>query len=289
MKTFKSVQKYLKVLILLFLFVVNFFVWSSVFAQENQNKLKVAFLDVGQGDAIFIETPSGNQILIDGGADKKVLRELSKIMPFHDRSIDIVIISHPDKDHIGGLPSVFENYEISAFVEPGVGTDTDIYNILKNLVKKENSKIILARSNMVFNLDKNIFLKILFPDRDVSGMDTNDASVIAHLVYGNSEFLFTGDSPQKIEKYLVSLGGEKLNSDVLKIGHHGSKTSSSKSFVGFVSPEYAVISVGADNKYGHPNQEVINILNEFGVKILKTSESGTIIFETDGELLNLFQ
>jgi len=285
MKTPRIIQKYLKILILIFLLSINFFIWSSVFAQEDQNKLKVVFFDVGQGDSIFIETPNGNQILIDGGPDKKVLRELSKIMPFHDRSIDIVMISHPDKDHIGGLPSVFENYDVSAFVEPGVGADTDIYNILKNLVKDENSKIILARNNMVFNLDENIFLKILFPDRDVSGMDTNDASIVAQLVYGNNEFLFTGDSPQKIEEYLVLINGEKLSSDVLKVGHHGSKTSSSKSFIGFVSPEYAVISVGADNKYGHPNKEVIDLLNEFGSKILKTSESGTIVFETDGENL----
>ncbi|MFA5838821.1 MAG: ComEC/Rec2 family competence protein [Candidatus Paceibacterota bacterium] len=287
MKTPRIIQKYLKILILIFLLSINFFIWSSVFAQEDQNKLKVVFFDVGQGDSIFIETPNGNQILIDGGPDKKVLRELSKIMPFHDRSIDIVMISHPDKDHIGGLPSVFENYDVSAFVEPGVGADTDIYNILKNLVKDENSKIILARNNMVFNLDENIFLKILFPDRDVSGMDTNDASIVAQLVYGNNEFLFTGDSPQKIEEYLVLINGEKLSSDVLKVGHHGSKTSSSKSFIGFVSPEYAVISVGADNKYGHPNKEVIDLLNEFGSKILKTSESGTIVFETDGENLYL--
>jgi len=279
MKTSKIIQKYLKILTLVFLLFTNLFIWSSVFAQESQNKLRVAFFDVEQGDSIFIETLSGNQILIDGGADKKVLRELSKIMPFHDRSIDIVIITHPDKDHIGGLPSVFENYDVSAFVEPGVEADTEIYNVLKNLVKEEKSKIIIARKGMIFNLDENIVLKILFPDRDVSGMDTNDASIIAQLVYGNNEFLFTGDSPQKIEEYLVSINGEKLSSDVLKIGHHGSKTSSSESFIGFVSPEYAIISAGLNNKYGHPHKEVIDLLNEFGVKILKTSEIGTIIFE----------
>ena len=289
MKTSKIIQKYLKILTLVFLLFTNLFIWSSVFAQESQNKLRVAFFDVEQGDSIFIETLSGNQILIDGGADKKVLRELSKIMPFHDRSIDIVIITHPDKDHIGGLPSVFENYDVSAFVEPGVEADTEIYNVLKNLVKEEKSKIIIARKGMIFNLDENIVLKILFPDRDVSGMDTNDASIIAQLVYGNNEFLFTGDSPQKIEEYLVSINGEKLSSDVLKIGHHGSKTSSSESFIGFVSPEYAIISAGLNNKYGHPHKEVIDLLNEFGVKILKTSEIGTIIFETDGEILNLVQ
>ncbi|MEK7652721.1 MAG: ComEC/Rec2 family competence protein [Patescibacteria group bacterium] len=289
MKTHKSIQKYLKFIILLLLILVNFFIWSTVFAQENQDKLKIVFIDVGQGDAIFIETPNGNQILIDGGPDKKVLRELSKVMPFFDRSIDIVIATHPDQDHTGGLSAIFDGYEISKFIEPGVISDTDTYKFLKDLVKKEKSEQILARRGMVLNLDNGVYLKILFPDRDVSGIDTNDASIIAQLVYGDIEFLFTGDSPQKIEEYLVSTDGEKLNSDVLKVGHHGSKTSSSKSFIGFVSPEYAVISVGADNKYGHPNKEVIDLLNEFGIKILRTSENGTIIFETDGESLNLVQ
>lgn len=285
MNTLKSIQKYLKFIILFLLFLINFFIWSGVFAQERGGILKVIFLDVGQGDAIFIETPSGNQILIDGGPDKKVLRELSEVMPFFDRTIDIVIQTHPDQDHIGGLPAIFEGYEISKFIESGVVSDTDAYKFLKNLVGEEKSEQILARRGMILDLDNNIYLKILFPDRDVSKIDTNDASVVAQLVYGDIEFLFTGDLPQKIENYVISLDGEKLQSDVLKVGHHGSKTSSSKSFVGFVSPEYAVVSVGADNKYGHPNKEVIDLLNEFGVNILKTSESGTIIFETDGENL----
>ncbi|TSD03231.1 MAG: beta-lactamase domain-containing protein [Parcubacteria group bacterium Athens0714_16] len=289
MKTLKSIQKYLKFIILLFLTLTVLFIWSGVFAQQQGDILKIAFLDVGQGDAIFIETPSGNQVLIDGGPDKKVLRELSKIMPFFDRTIDVVIETHPDQDHIGGLPAIFEGYEISKFIESGVVSDTDTYNFLRDLVKEEKSEQILARRGMILNLDNGIYLKILFPDRDVSGIDTNDASVVAQLVYGNTKFLFTGDSPQKIENYITSLNSKELKSDVLKVGHHGSKTSSSKSFLGFISPEYAVISVGADNKYGHPNQEVIDLLNEFDVGILKTSENGTIIFETDGEVLNLIQ
>lgn len=287
MKSGNNIQKYLRFIILLLLTLAVLFIWSGVFAQQRGDILRVAFLDVGQGDAIFIETPSGNQILIDGGPDKKVLRELSKAMPFFDRTIDIVIQTHPDQDHIGGLPAVFEGYEISKFVESGVISDTDTYNFLKDLVKEEKSEQILARRGMILNLDNNIYLKILFPDRDVSGIDTNDASVVAQLVYGDIEFLFTGDSPQKIENYITSLDNKELKSDVLKVGHHGSKTSSSKSFVGYVSPAYAVMSVGIDNKYGHPNQEVIDLLNEFGVEILKTSENGTIIFETDGESLNL--
>jgi len=282
-----NIQKYLKPLVLFFLFVINFFIWFVVFANENKDKLKVAFFDVGQGDSVFIETPNGNQILIDGGPDKKVLRELSKIMSFYDKTIDMVVTTHPDEDHIGGLPAVFEGYEISTFIEPGVTSDSNTYKLLKELVKKEKSKQILARSGMIFDLSGDIYLEILFPDRDVSGLDTNDASIIAKLTYDKNSFLFTGDSPQKIENYIISLYGDKLKSDVLKVGHHGSKTSSSESFIGFVSPEYAVISAGKNNKYGHPHQEVLDLLNKFDSNILKTFESGTIIFETDGEVLNL--
>ena len=133
---------------------------------------------------------------------------------------------------------------------------------------------------MNIDLGNGAILQILFPDRDPSGMDTNDSSVVARFVYGENEFLFTGDSPQKIENYLVLLGG--LESDVLKIGHHGSKTSTGASFVSAVSPEYAVISVGKDNRYGHPNQEILDLLNNFGAEIFRTDQLGRIIFKSDG-------
>ena len=130
------------------------------------------------------------------------------------------------------------------------------------------------------DLGDGAILQILFPDRDPSGMETNTSSIVARLVYGQNEFLFTGDSPQAIEKYLIALGG--LQSDVLKAGHHGSKTSSSAEFVSAVAPEYAVISVGKDNRYGHPNQETLDTFTNFGSQILCTDQSGRIIFKSDG-------
>lgn len=264
------------------LILACFFVWYAVFAESGQ-ELEVDFLDVGQGDAIFIQAPGGNQILIDVGPNKAVLGELAKVMPFYDRSIDMVIESHPDSDHIGGLPEVLNRYDVGAVMESGVNSDSAIYVETEKIISNKNIKKILARRGMKINLGDGGYLDILFPDRDVAGMDANDASIIAKLQYGDKSFLFTGDSPQKMEKYLVSLDGKNLNSDVLKIGHHGSKTSSSDEFLGYISSEYAVISVGKDNKYGHPHQEILDRLQKFSINILRTGELGTIKIKSDGE------
>lgn len=276
----------LGVLVVLFLGAV--FCFYANWREERNGILTVAFLDVGQGDAIYIEAPNGNQVLIDGGPSKAVLRELSKVMPFYDRSIDVVIATHADQDHVGGLPDVLKKYKVKIFMEPGVSGESSSYKELEKIVSQGDTlgiKKILARRGMEIHLGDRAILQILFPDRDPSGMDTNVASIVARLVYGENEFLLTGDSPQNIENYLVSLGG--LQSDVLKVGHHGSKTSSGQAFVSAVSPQYAVISVGKDNKYGHPNKEVLDILNNFGAKILRTDEQGRIIFKSDGTNLEI--
>ena len=268
------------------LFIITVFVWYAVFA-ESRDGLTVAFLDVGQGDAIFIEAPNGNQILIDGGPNKSVLRQVSKIMPFYDRSIDVVIESHPDSDHINGLVEVLKRYNIGLVMESGVSNGSESYKEIKKIIQEKDIKNILARQGMKINLDDGIDMDILFPDRDVSGLETNTASVVAKLNYGENCFIFAGDSPKAIEQYLVSVYGDKLNCEVLKIGHHGSNTSTSESFLGYVDPEYAVISVG-ENKYGHPHQETLDLLGRFGINILRTDQSGTIKIKSDGENLVIF-
>jgi len=262
--------------------VATIFIWHAVFAESDRGVLTIAFLDVGQGDAIFIEAPSGAQALIDGGPNKAVLRELGSVMPFYDRSIDIVIATHPDQDHIGGLPDVFKRYDVDYFLESGAVSETGAYHALESTVSLSGAERVLARRGMKISLGDNASLHILFPDRDVSGMESNDASIIAQLIFGETEVLLTGDAPQKIEKYLAAKDGQGLKSDILKVGHHGSKTSTSELFIGFVSPEYAIISAGANNRYGHPHKEVVDTLLRFGVTSFNTSESGTIIFKSDG-------
>jgi len=305
----------LRIIILAILLLGAIFSLYTVWLEEGGGILTVSFLNIGQGDATFIEGPNGNQILIDGGPGRSILRELSAVMPFYDRSIDVVVATHADQDHVGGLPDVLNKYNVNIFMETEVAGESSSYEELEKMIVEKESigkiKKILARRGMKVDLGGGAVLQILFPDRDPSGMETNTSSIVARLVYGKNEFLFTGDSPKAIEEYLVSLEknlkeghlqecqGQPLNcpgpkglpltlqSDVLKAGHHGSKTSTSAEFVSAVSPEFAVISVGKDNRYGHPNQETLDALTNFSAKILRTDQLGRIIFQSDGVNLEI--
>ena len=269
------------------LLLSNIFVWGAVYAREPSDRLSVYFLDVGQGDAVFIDSPTHGQVLIDGGKNRKILAELGKVLPFGDKEIDVVIATHPDADHIGGLPEVVNRYGVGLFLEPGVESENTIDDELKKRVTGKNIPSLLARRGMVINFGDGAKLQILFPNQDVSRWETNDASIVAKLVYGDKSFLLTGDSPIKTENILLKLDKEILNADVLKAGHHGSRTSTSLTYAEAISPEYAIISVGKDNSYGHPHKEVLDILSKLGVQIISTAESGTIKFETDGKILDL--
>jgi len=279
----KWVKKNFILILIASLLIVNIFVWYAVIVEEREGNLAVAFLDVGQGDSILIEAPNGNQILIDGGSNKKVLRQLGDTMPFYDRSIDVVLATHPDKDHIGGLPDVLNRYNVGVIVASDVESDTSIYNEFEKIIEGKKIKKIFARAGQVIWLSDDVYIEILFPDRDTSGLESNTASIVTRLVYGSTEFLFTGDSPKSIEKYLTAQYGEKLRSDVLKLGHHGSRTSTSEIFLSAVSPQVAIVSAGTDNRYGHPHKEVTDILKEFEIPSLATYESGTIMIKSDGE------
>ena len=270
-----------KWILLSLLIISTIYLWLVILEKTNDSLLRVSFLDIGQGDSIFIEAPNGNQVLIDGGANRQVLQQLAKQMPFYDRSLDLVIATHSDLDHIGGLPFVFDRYKVAGFMEPGVraNTSADIALILK---AKKAKNYILARRGMRVVLEPDIYFDILFPDRDPVGMETNTASVVGRLTYGETSFLLTGDSPSEIETYLVNLDAESLSADVLKAGHHGSKTSTSDRFVAVVNPELAIISAGRDNRYGHPHQVVLDTLARYGVSVLNTANQGVINLLSDG-------
>jgi len=283
------IKKNIRYLFVLVLLIGMALIWFVVFVEDRAGWLTVAFLDVGQGDAVFIQAENGNQILLDGGANKAVLHQLGKMMPFYDRSIDMVIVSHPDADHIGGLVEVLKRYHVGSVMESGVDSKGVVYKEFKKLIRDKEIQNILARKGMQIKIDEGLFLNILFPVTDVSKMESNQASIVVKLVYGDTSFLLTGDAPKSIEKYLISIYDEGLESNVLKLAHHGSKTSTSEIFLGYVNPEYAIISVGAENRYGHPNQEVLDLLEKFEIKVLRTDESGTIIMKSDGEALSVTQ
>lgn len=274
-------------LVLIMLVVFNLLVWLAVTQRADSDTLRVYFLDVGQGDAILIDSPSKGRVLIDGGKNRKVLSELGKILPFGDRRIDVVIATHPDSDHIGGLPEVVRRYKVGMILEPGVESENEIDDELRRRAEERNVPVMNARRGQVINFGDGARLTILFPDRDVSEWDTNDASVVARLDYGESSFMFTGDAGIKTENHLMNLDSRILDTDVLKAGHHGSRTSTSLTFAETVTPEYTVISAGRDNTYGHPHKEVVNILETVQSEIVSTAVGGTIKFETDGTTLNL--
>lgn len=262
-------------------------IWYAIASEDRAGKLTFAMLDIGQGDALFIESPSGNQILFDGGPNRSVLRELGKMMPFYDRSLDMLVVTNPDKDHFSGFIDVLGSYKVSKILEPGTVGASGEYALFEEEAKEEGAEHLLARRGQVLAIGGGAFIEILFPDRDISGVGTNDGSIIAKLVYGRTSFLLTGDTTEAVEEYLAHLDGTHLDVDVLKVGHHGSRTSTSVALLGFASPAYALISAGKDNSYGHPHQEVLDRLGDFEVETLGTYEHGTIIMVSDGESVRI--
>lgn len=275
-------SKVLGVAILALLFLA-LGVWYAALREDRRGILTVSFLDVGQGDSIFIDAPSGRQVLIDGGANSSVVRELSRVMPWYDRSIDLVIPTHPDADHIGGLIDVLGRYSVGAVLQSSVRGDTATWSMLeKSIRSEEGAQMINARRGQIVDLGGGTYLEVLFPDRDVPNIETNTGCVVTRLVYGATSFMLPCDAPQAIEKYLVALSDD-LHADVLKAGHHGSKTSSAPVFVGAVDPKWALYSRGCDNKYGHPSEETIETFAQFNIDTLDTCKEGTIAFRSDGE------
>ena len=255
-------------------------VWAAIFYLQDRDYLTVAFLDIGQGDAIFIEAPNGNQVLIDGGPNQKVLSELSKVMPFYDRSIDVVIATHPDADHIGGLPEVLARYDIDYVFDSASASDTGVYKEWTSSVEKENARYTHVFRGTRILLGENVRLDILYPFPGQISEDANNMSVVAKLIYGKTCFILTGDLERVGEFKLLD---DDISCEVLKIGHHGSKTSTSDAFLAAIAPKFAVIQSGEDNKYGHPNGIVLNKLQAADIAALRNDELGLIKIRSDGE------
>ncbi|MFH0779291.1 MAG: ComEC/Rec2 family competence protein [Parcubacteria group bacterium] len=271
----------------------------------SENLLHVYFLDVGQGDAEFIRTPDGENILIDGGPDNKVLDSLGKVMPFYDRQIDVMILTHPHADHVTGLVEVLRRYDVkSVYYTAVLQTTPDYLTWLKEI---NDRKIPLFIVKKPFDLQLgDVTLKFLYPTRDLTNArvsNLNNSSIVNELIYKNEKFLFTGDLEQEGEKELLaayqptpSVESMKsnnnatapplnniLSAEVLKVGHHGSNTASSEELLKAVEPKIAVIEVGQDNKFGHPHLITLKRLERFNAEILRTDLMGTIKFDSDGE------
>jgi len=276
-------KNYRFLILVLILIAINIYLFCLDLKGQNKG-LTFAMLDIGQGDALYIESPTGTQILFDGGPPRKIISELSRVMSPFDRSIDAIIITNPDADHISGFLDVLQNYQVGSVFEPGTFNDSKTFQNLKQEIKNKNIPDILARQGMRLDLGGGAVVDILFPDRNVSDWTPNDGSVVAKLSYGETSVMLTGDATAKTEGIILSeFTDESLRSTVLKVGHHGSRTSSSEDFVKVVAPQYATISDGQDNKYGHPHQETLDTLGKYGAKIFRTDLLGTIIMTSDGQ------
>jgi competence protein ComEC len=273
------------------LLVVAILVWSVALTTPD-DKLHVSFLNVGQGDAILIQTPNGQNILIDGGPDpQKINLELSKKLPFWDRTIDLVVCTQPQADHITGLVDVLQRYKVKQVLEPEseVSYNSSIYQEWCNLVEEKQIKKAIAQAGQQIDLGNGIKMEVLNPPATLfkgTSADVDNNGAVLRLSWGEASFLFTADIREEAEFELI---GQRANlkSTVLKVSHHGSKTSTTSQFLAAVDPEMTVISVGEDNPFGHPSPEVLErLIDRLGEdNVYRTDEDGTIEFITDGERL----
>ena len=267
-------------LVLVLVLLLSF--WSGA----PDGRLHVTFLDVGQGDAILIESPSGRRVLVDGGPSPSLLMShLGRRMPFWDRSLDLVMLSHPHEDHIAGLIPVLERYRVDAVVFREVGCVTPTCVEWDRLLAEKGIPVYSGEAGLVIEVEEGLTLEVLHPGvRILVDACFNDNSVVARLTYGAVSVLLTGDIEVYAESVLLAEGFH-LASTVLKVPHHGSCTSTTPAFLDAVSPDLAVISVGADNDLGHPCLRVIEQLEAAGTTVYRTDTHGTTTLSTDGTLL----
>ena len=266
--------------IIVLLLVFN---WSQ---SQPDGLLHVAFLDVGQGDAIFIQTPTGRQILVDGGFYPSILNDqLGRQMPFWDRDLDILVATHPDADHVAGLVDVFDRYTIDQLITDGgeLGISST-YDALLLAAEASETVVHPAQAGEIIEIGDGVRLEVVHPSAYFDTEDRNDNSVSFRLLYGDFSLLLTGDAEEPAEQAMLAQG-YPLNALVFKAGHHGSRTSSSMPFLEAIQPQIIIVSAGVDNRFGHPHPEMLERAQAIGATVLRTDELGTIEVMTDGETM----
>lgn len=270
------------------LLVIIFFLLSLGIFQYGQffdGKLHVIFCDVGQGDAIFIRTPKGADILVDGGPGDKVLSCLSSHMPFWDRDIELVFATHPDADHITGLESVLQSYTVKSFNTSKKSSGTQVFARIQRLIAEKKVPFRFAYANDSFKLSDGVGISVLWPtkeyaDKDVkNSLDTNSFSLVQIVSYGKFKTLLTGDIEYQI---LDKLFPDGLTIDIFKLPHHGSKTGVDEATFNLIKPSLSIVSVGAKNRYKHPSPSVIELLKRYNLSYKRTDISGEIEIISDG-------
>jgi competence protein ComEC len=255
-----------------------------VVSQPESGRLSVTFLNVGQGDAILIEGPQGQRVLVDGGpGSQPITRALSRNLPFDSRRIDLVVLTHAQADHVSGLLTVLDRYRVGAVIDNPMPGGTALYDQWEAALHDSGVPVAMADRGLTVDLGDGALLQVLAPDQGDPLLPTeelNTASTVLRVSMGETSFLLTGDLGKPGEDALIRSGSD-LQSTVLKVGHHGSKTSSSPEFLARVQPAIDVIEVGASNHFGHPTQAVLDRLS--GDAVYRTDEDGDVTVSTDGE------
>lgn len=268
----------------LFLFCIGVWsaAWSAAPLAQGKGYLTFAVLDVGQGDALYIESPTGVQVVVDAGPGQALMGALPKVLPLGDRTLDAVVATHPDADHIGGMAELLRRYSVGAYISPGIPKSTATARELEETVDELAVSRVVAHRGTTLDLGGGATLEVLYPDRDVSALPdskSNDGCIVMRLVYGETSALLACDAPDYVESHVAQV--DDVDSDILKVAHHGSRYSSSDIFVAEVSPEVAIISVGK-NSYGHPTAQTLNTLERHDAQILRTDQNGTVLCKSDG-------
>ena len=269
---------------LLFVLISTLLIGCNTLTSDNTQvdptKMIVHYIDVGQGDSILIQVNNKN-LLIDAGpkSDKKKL--FNYLSSLNLDKLDYVIATHPHEDHIGNMSDVIDDYNVLAFYAPKVQSTTKTFEKMIDSLKSKNLKInVIKKGTDSINLGKNTKVTVFSPTED-SYEDLNNYSPVIKIEYGKTSFLFTGDAQKDVEEEILSTN-EDISADILKVGHHGSSTSTTNDFLKKVNPSIGVISVGKDNTYNHPNDDTIKRLKENKVTIYRTDKDGTVVFSSDG-------
>ncbi|MFA5317995.1 MAG: MBL fold metallo-hydrolase [Patescibacteria group bacterium] len=275
-------------MLIIFLIFASSVLAIVLYFYNPERNLRVNFLDVGQGDAVLIQTPYDQNILIDGGdADSKILRQLPKFMPFWDREIDLMVLTHPHDDHVGGLVKVAERYKVKKILYTGVVHNSPAYLAWLAVVRDKNIPVTIIDRPQTIALGEDLKMEILYPFESLLNKEVenlNNSSIVAKLIYKNNSFLFSGDAEMEIEQELLGAGID-LSADVFKAGHHGSDTSNSESFIDAVQPDYVIIQVGEDNDFGHPSLRVLKRFERIGAEVCRNDLDGWVQVVSDGNEL----
>lgn len=260
-----------------FLCSIALILWGAVYANKTRAVVSVSFLNVGEGDATLIQGKVGTQVLVDGGRDRKVLSEIAGALPLFDRSLDVVISAYPDKDNTGGLPFVFEQYTVGKFIVQDGRTNGALGEVLR-IAEKQKTEVISPHEGMSIDLGDGSTIEVLYVKGSV---------MVLQYHFGETCFLFMGGAIEKEESELISRFGESLQCQVLKIGHHGSKSATGEDLLRIVTPSFAIFSNGKDNQYEYPHQEALDRLQLFSIPMLNTRDKGRITFLSDGKAVKL--